>query len=78
MIAQITKLKPGTFTHSIGDAHLYLNHIDLAKEMLKRECAGLPILKLNPAVKDIDKFRFIDVTIEGYNPHPTIKAPVSV
>ncbi len=77
-IAQVTGLKPGEFIHAIGDAHLYRNHLDLARLQLTREPRPLPTLKLNPAVTDLFAFTFEDVTIEGYDPHPAIKAAVAV
>ena len=78
MVAQVTGLKPGEFVHTFGDTHLYLNHLDQAKEQLSREPRALPQMKLNPAVKDIFAFRYEDFTLEGYDPHPAIKAPVAV
>ena len=78
MVAQVTGLKPGDFIHTLGDAHLYLNHLDQAREQLARSPRRLPTLKLNPAVDDIFAFRAEDVAIEGYDPHPHIKAPVAV
>jgi thymidylate synthase len=78
MIAQVTDLKPGDFVHTFGDAHLYENHLEQARELLSRDPRPLPTLELNPAVTDIDAFTAADVTIKNYNPHPPIKAPVAV
>lgn len=78
MMAQTTGLKPGEFIHTLGDAHLYLNHIDQARLQLSREPRKLPKMIINPDVKDIFGFKYEDFTLEDYNPHPHIKAEVSV
>jgi thymidylate synthase len=78
MVAQATGLKPGDLVHTFGDTHLYLNHLDQAREQLARTPRALPVMKLNPAVKDIFGFRYEDFTLEHYDPHPAIKAPVAV
>ena len=78
MVAQVTGLKPGEFVHTFGDLHLYSNHLEQAKEQLEREPRDLPVMKLNPAVKSIYDFVFEDFTLENYDPHPHIKAPVAV
>src|SRR5262249_49280989 len=78
MVAQVTGLAPGDFIHTFGDTHLYLNHLDQAREQLTRAPRALPVMKLNPAVKDIFAFRYEDFALENYDPHPTIKAPVAV
>ncbi|MBQ5609512.1 MAG: thymidylate synthase [Rikenellaceae bacterium] len=77
MIAQVCGLQPGDFVHTLGDTHLYLNHLDQAAEQLSREPRKLPMMHLNPDVKSIFDFRYEDFTLEGYNPHPAIKAPMS-
>ena len=78
MVAQVAGLKPGEFIHTFGDAHLYLNHLDQAREQLAREPRPMPTMRLNPAVTDLFAFRFGDITLEGYDPHPPIKAPIAV
>ncbi|OHY98698.1 thymidylate synthase [Salinicola sp. MIT1003] len=78
MVAQVCGLKPGEFVHTLGDAHLYLNHLDQARLQLSREPLPLPRLKLNPAVDGLFDFRFEDIAIEGYESHPSIKAPIAV
>ncbi|MBX3665184.1 MAG: thymidylate synthase [Burkholderiales bacterium] len=78
MIAQVCGLKPGDFVHSFGDTHVYLNHRNQVKEQLSREPRPLPRMKLNPAVKDLFAFRYEDFTLEGYDPHPAIRAPVAI
>jgi len=77
MVAQVTGLKPGVFVHSFGDAHLYLNHLEQAQLQLARSPRPLPTLRLNPAVTDLFAFRYEDFTLEGYEPHPHIKAAVA-
>ena len=78
MVAQVTGLKPGCFIHTLGDAHLYLNHLDQARLQLTREPRPLPRMILNPEVHDLYDFTYEDFTLEGYDPHPHIKAEVSV
>ncbi len=78
MVAQVTGLKPGEFVHTLGDVHLYLNHLQQADMQLAREPRPLPRMQLNPRVRDIFAFRFEDFQLEGYEPHPHIKAPVAV
>jgi thymidylate synthase len=78
MMAQVTGLRPGDFVHTLGDAHLYANHLEQAKLQLTREPRPLPRMRLDPDVKDIDAFRYEDFTLEGYDPHPGIKAPIAV
>jgi thymidylate synthase len=78
MVAQVTSLRPGEFIHTLGDAHLYLNHLEQARLQLSREPKPLPAMKLNPEVKDLFAFRYEDFTLEGYEPHPHIKAEVAV
>jgi len=78
MLAQVCDLEPGDFVHTLGDAHLYLNHLDQARLQLSREPRALPTMRINPEVKDIFGFRFEDFSLEGYDPHPHISAPVAV
>lgn len=78
MMAQVTGLKAGDFIHTTGDTHLYLNHLDQARLQLTREPRQLPVMKINPDVKDIFSFRYEDFQLEGYDPWPHIKAEVSV
>jgi len=78
MLAQVCGLKVGDFVHTLGDAHLYLNHIDQARLQLSRDFRLLPTLRLNPAVTDLFTFSYEDIQLEGYDPHPGIKAPVAV
>lgn len=77
MVAQVTGLEPGEFVHFFGDAHAYSNHFNVIKEQLSREPRPFPTLKLNPNIKNIDDFKFEDITIENYNPHPAIKAEIA-
>jgi thymidylate synthase len=78
MVAQVTGLGVGDFVHTLGDAHLYSNHVEQAREQLARDPRPLPTLRLNPAVDDLFAFRFDDIAIQGYDPHPAIRAPVAV
>ena len=78
MIAQVTGLQPGDFVHTLGDAHLYKNHLEQARLQLSREPRPLPRMELNPAVKSIFEFKYDDIQLKDYDPHPAIKAPVAV
>jgi thymidylate synthase len=78
MMAQVTSLQPGDFVHTLGDAHLYLNHLQQVETQLAREPRPLPVMHLNPAVDDLFAFTFEDFELQHYDPHPHIKAPVAV
>ena len=78
MVAQVTNLDPGDFIHTFGDVHLYNNHLEQAKEQLSRDFRSLPIMKINPSVKNINNFKFEDFELQNYDPHPHIKAAVSI
>ncbi|HET7659343.1 MAG TPA: thymidylate synthase [Oryzihumus sp.] len=78
MVAQVCELEVGDFVHTLGDAHLYTNHVEQAREQLTREPRALPTLRLNPDRKGIDEFELGDVELVGYDPHPAIKAPIAV
>ncbi len=78
MMAQVTGLRPGEFVHTLGDAHLYLNHLEQAELQLTREPRPLPVMRLNPEVTSIFQFRYEDFVLAGYDPHPHIAAPVAV
>lgn len=78
MIAQVCNLKPGDFVHTFGDLHLYLNHLEQVKTQLAREPRTLPRMKINPDIRSIDAFCYEDFSLEGYDPHPRIAAPIAV
>jgi thymidylate synthase len=78
MVAQVTDLRPGEFVLTLGDAHLYLNHLAQAREQVARAPRPFPRMRLNAAVRDLFAFRYEDFTLEGYDPHPAIKAPIAV
>jgi thymidylate synthase len=78
MVAQVCGLKAGDFVHTFGDTHLYLNHLEQAREQLARSPRRLPAMRLNPEVKNLFAFRYEDFTLENYDPHPAIKAPIAV
>jgi thymidylate synthase len=78
MVARVTGLEPGEFIHTLGDAHIYTNHMEQVNTQLSRQPRHLPLMKLNPGIKNIEDFTFSDFTLENYDPHPHIKAPISV
>jgi thymidylate synthase len=78
MIAQVCNLKVGEFVHTLGDAHLYTNHLDQAKLQLSRDTKNLPVLKINPEIKNLFDFKFEDFEILNYESHPSISAPIAV
>jgi thymidylate synthase len=78
MMAQVSGLEPGDFVHTLGDAHLYLNHLEQARTQLSRTPRLLPRMVLNPSVTDLFAFRYEDFSLDGYDPHPSIKAKVAV
>lgn len=78
MVAQVCDLQLGDFVHTLGDAHIYSNHMEQVKEQLSRTPRALPQMRINPDVKDLFAFKFEDFTLENYDPHPAIKAPVAV
>jgi len=78
MMAQVCDMEPGDFIHTFGDVHIYNNHMEQVQLQLSRQPFALPVMKINPAVKDILDFRFEDFTLENYQHHPAIKAPVAV
>ena len=78
MVAQVCGLKLGDFVHTFGDTHLYLNHLEQARTQLARAPRALPVMKINPNVTDLYSFKYEDFTVEGYDPHPAIKAPIAV
>src|SRR5205823_7392707 len=78
MVAQVCDQRPGEFVHTFGDLHLYQNHLEQTREQLTRGCRPLPRMKLNPHIKNIHDFKFEDFELVGYDPHPSIKAPIAV
>ena len=78
MVAQVTGLRPGDFVHTFGDAHLYVNHLEQARAQLSRTPRPFPRMKLNPAIQDLLEFQYEDFALEGYEPHPPIRAPIAV
>ena len=78
MVAQVCNLEAGDFVHTLGDAHLYLNHLEQAREQLSRVPRALPLMKLKPGIREILDFKYEDFVLENYDPYPAIKAPVAV
>jgi thymidylate synthase len=78
MVAQVCDMVAGDFVHTFGDVHIYNNHIEQVNLQLTRDCRPLPVMKINPHVKDIFSFTFEDFTLEGYDPHPHIKGTVAI
>jgi thymidylate synthase len=78
MVAQVSGLKPGTFVHTLGDAHIYLNHLEQVKLQMTRDPLPLPVMEINPGVSDIDKFRYEDFVLKNYNAHPGIRGDISI
>ena len=78
MVAQVTGLEPGEFIHTLANTHIYVNHLDQAREQISREPKILPTMKINQSVKSIFDFKFDDFKLEGYNPHPAIKGEIAV
>ena len=78
MLAQVCDLQPGDFVHTFGDLHIYSNHAEQVALQLCREPRPLPVMRLNPAVRELEKFQFSDFTLEGYEPHPPIRGAVAV
>ncbi len=78
MVAQVCDLEPGEFVHTLGDAHLYSNHLEQARTQLERQPRNLPTLRLNSDVRSLFDFRYDDIALEDYDPHPVIRAPIAV
>jgi thymidylate synthase len=78
MVAQVCGLKPGDFVHTLGDSHIYCNHIEQVKLQISREPRPLPVMKINPSIRNIDEFSFEDFELTGYDPHPHIKGDIAV
>ncbi len=78
MVAQVTGLEAGDFVHTLGDTHLYQNHLEQADEQLARQPRALPTLRLDPSIRRLDDFRYEHFSVENYDPHPAIRAPVAV